>query len=498
MARFGRSTPDLRTLTALGKDPRVVGPYRSLKLALDFYNKLVGDDRPEAEHLLRTRARTAFDYCLITLAETGDFVDLDYESIADIQRVHEDLLILTGVLALCLWHVGDTAGREYVRERLPGLLGGADGHRYVRATLGLQEDIGEMYWRAGTGSLGSLTHAFKRGARLLGDGGQGAAATSAEVSMAELVDAAKGKMTVDDGPSLMVLATVDHLPGLAKSGEARTGGTTGSTPRNEWAPYAGRAWPLVRVPDLAKARAELVAEFPYATGIIDSVLGDLAGRGWVLVRPILIEGAPGSGKTRLARRLGEVLGLGVQVYPCGGASDASIMPTSRQWSTGRASVMLQLLKRLQAASALLVLDEIDKVGESKSNGNLLDGILPLFTPDARTFFDSYLECPVDLSGMSYIATANDLSGLRRTHPALLDRFRCYRMPSPRREDLPVLVHGVLAEIRAERGVDEAWMPSLTVEETELVDVYWRGDSVRGVRRLVEAVLAGREALATRM
>ncbi|MFY9293405.1 MAG: hypothetical protein WAP03_22295 [Methylorubrum rhodinum] len=160
--------------------------------------------------------------------------------------------------------------------------------------------------------------------------------------------------------------------------------------------------------------------------------------------------------------------------------------------------MLQLLKRLQAASALLVLDEIDKVGEGKQNGNLLDGILPLLTPDAARYFDTYLECPVDLSGMSYIATANDLSGMRRTHAALLDRFRVYTMPSPRREDLPVLVHGVLAEICAERGVDEAWVAPLTGEELGLVEHHWRGRSVRGVRRLVEAVLAGREALATRM
>ena len=109
------------------------------------------------------------------------------------------------------------------------------------------------------------------------------------------------------------------------------------------------------------------------------------------------------------------------------------------------------------------MDEIDKVGEGRNNGNMLDGLLPLLTPDACRFFDSYLECPVDLSGVSYIATANDLSGLRRTHPALLDRFRCYTMPSPRREDLPVLVRGVLSEILAERGVDEAWVSPLTVK-----------------------------------
>lgn len=79
--------------------------------------------------------------------------------------------------------------------------------------------------------------------------------------------------------------------------------------------------------------------------------------------------------------------------------------------------------------------------------------MPFLTDDARRIFDSYVEAPVDLSGVSYIATANDVSGLRRSHPALLDRLRVHTMPAPRREDLPVLLRGVMAEIRTERGLD---------------------------------------------
>jgi ATP-dependent Lon protease len=146
-----------------------------------------------------------------------------------------------------------------------------------------------------------------------------------------------------------------------------------------------------------------------------------------------------------------------------------------------------------------VIDELDKTASGTHNGSLLDGLLPLLTDDAARFFDVYVESPVDLSGVSYITTANDVTGLKKSHPALIDRFRIFTMPSPRRQDLPALLRGVMREIRTERGQDEHWLPDLDGEEAELVEAHFtEGGSVRVVRRLVETVLAGREALATRM
>jgi hypothetical protein len=290
-----------------------------------------------------------------------------------------------------------------------------------------------------------------------------------------------------EGPGLVVLASVGHLPGSAKDGESRT--TSASNPRIEFAPIAGRRLPLVPVPDLARVQRVLASEFPDAAGIIASVLAPVAGRPYVRLPRLLLRGGPGTGKSRLARRLGEELGLDVTVYGCGSVSDGSVIGTSRMWGTGRASVPLQAIKRAGSASVLVVLDEISRAGTRADNGRLTDGILALAEPEtARAYHDPYLECATDLSAVSYIATANDTSGL---DPALLSRFRVIDMPAPTVASLPVLARSLVAELRSERGLDARWLPDLTPDELAMIGEHWRGGSVRTLQALIECAVDGR-------
>lgn len=255
------------------------------------------------------------------------------------------------------------------------------------------------------------------------------------------------------------------------------------------------ALPLVQTPSLHDARNALLFEFPYAAEVVDFALADLVGRTTVKLRPMLLLGEPGGGKSRFARRIGEVLGLHVWRTDASRSDGAVFGGTDRRWHSAEPCHPFLAVAQGRLANPLVLIDEIEKAATRSDYGRLWDCLLGFLEAETNCRYpDPALQTNLDLSQVNYIATANSLDPLPSP---IRDRFRIVTFPKPTAKDLNALLPAVIADLANERGLDQSWVPPLDGVEREAVAKHWPGGSVRRLRRIVEAILRERDIRASR-
>ncbi|MGA2568429.1 MAG: AAA family ATPase [Pseudolabrys sp.] len=260
-------------------------------------------------------------------------------------------------------------------------------------------------------------------------------------------------------------------------------------------PAINIALPLVPVPPLHEVRDLLLFEFPYAEHVIDFALADLVGRRTIRFRPLLLVGDPGGGKSRFVRRMSEILNLGCWRTDASRSDGATFGGTDKRWYSAEPSHAFLAIARVAHANPVVLIDELEKAGTRSDYGRLWDCLLAFLEPEtAARYPDPALQVTLDLSHVSYIATANSVDPLPSP---LRDRFRIVTFPKPRVEHLDALLPPVIADLAAERGLDSRWIEPLCGEERDAIAAHWRGGSVRRLRRIVEVVLRAREKATVR-
>jgi ATP-dependent Lon protease len=242
-------------------------------------------------------------------------------------------------------------------------------------------------------------------------------------------------------------------------------------------------------------RNALTFEFPYAVHVIDFALADLVGRTTIRLRPLLLVGDPGGGKSRFARRLGEVLGLYVWRTDASRSDGAAFAGTDKRWHSAEPCHPFLAIGQGKHANPMLLLDELEKAGTRADYGRLWDCLLGFLEPETNARYpDPALQTNLDLSHVSYVATANSLHPLPSP---IRDRFRVVTFPKPTKDDLDALLPAVIADLAHERDLDSRWVAPLDGVERTAVATHWRGGSVRRLRRIVEAMLRERDLRAAR-
>lgn len=231
--------------------------------------------------------------------------------------------------------------------------------------------------------------------------------------------------------------------------------------------------PLRKVPsNLDAIEAVLNFEFPWFADANRAVMRQLRVRGMsrtqaLHLKPLLLVGLPGLGKTTWARRLAELLDLPFRIVMAGGSADSMFLRgTARGWSSARPGAVIETIAVEQVANPLIVVDELDKASPSNRNGRIWDALLQMLEPaSSRVFLDECLGVPADISKVSWIATANSLNPLPEP---LLNRFTVVLVKPPCKEDLLKVAESVRRQMAMDLEIDQRMIPHFSGEQLDLL------------------------------
>ncbi|MCA6098170.1 AAA family ATPase [Bradyrhizobium australafricanum] len=257
------------------------------------------------------------------------------------------------------------------------------------------------------------------------------------------------------------------------------------------------ALPLVVAKDVAGIRRTLHAEFPHATTAVDLLLRDLREGEPVRMKPVLLVGQPGNSKSRMIRRLGDLLGIGVFRFDGGSSSDGvGYGGTPRGWAESTPCVPARAVLAYKSGNVIAAVDEIDKASANPRNGALFSVLLAhLDRETASRFRDASLDAELDLSWVSHLATANSVDPL----PApLRDRYRIIRVPVPTLQHMPALAASVMRDLAADDEARAGDWP-LADDELAVIGKAWQRArfSMRALQKIVGATLEARDQHAMR-
>ena len=238
---------------------------------------------------------------------------------------------------------------------------------------------------------------------------------------------------------------------------------------------------------------KLDLEFPWMHKVTKNIKKQVMAREFsnnrsFKIRPILLVGLPGGGKTTYCKALAKIVSVPFRAYMAAGAESAMAMRgTPRGYATASPGFVPRIIAQTGVANVLILIDEIDKSATDSRNGSLHHLLLQLLEPaTSAIYYDEALEVRLYLSHVNWIATANSLSEIPKP---LLSRFEVILTGEPDQEGYARAIAKTRADYAEELAVDARMVPQLSADDVQFLISNCK--SLREIARITRSILEER-------
>lgn len=246
----------------------------------------------------------------------------------------------------------------------------------------------------------------------------------------------------------------------------------------------------INEPDINKAEEILERDHYGLSDVKERIIEYLAVRklaGNAKGTILCLFGPPGVGKTSIAKSVAEATGRPYVRMSLGGVRDEAEIRGHRKTYVGAMpGRIISAVARAKSKNALILLDEIDKLG-SDFKGDPASAMLEVLdSAQNNAFRDHYLELPYDLSKIMFVTTANSLDTIP---PALLDRLEVIELSGYTDEEKQKIAEGYLVPRQIkENGLKKSEIRFGEGVIAEIIECYTAEAGVRNLERTIGTVM----------